>query len=115
MKKICFCVFLILLIYRSIGYAGVEETWQTDGVFNGRFIVYSLIEKNGGEKGEEIANYYLMGIFHAIQEMYPKFLETKYPKATPGDIVEAIKQYYQNNPLQRDKKIIDVILEGYKS
>ena len=47
-----------------------------------------------------------------VQYTNPKFFNKKYPNCTKGDIDEAIKTYYRNNPKEKYRPIVEVFILG---
>ncbi len=91
-----------------------SHLWDAQGHYNGRFIVESMIEKKGGDISEQIAGTYIYGVLDTIRVLAPDFFASTYANTTKGDIVDAVKLYYKNNPTQRHRSVIDVMMSGCK-
>ncbi|MFC1480213.1 hypothetical protein ACFL5Y_02050 [Candidatus Omnitrophota bacterium] len=109
MKKILsmlmvFVVVIFVLMGAPETYAGDYDHWYTDGAVNGHFIAE---DKEGSESA-----WYMAGIIQMAYRMYPAVMQKVYPEATIRDVMEAIRNYYQVNPTQRDRRVIDVLLSG---
>jgi hypothetical protein len=115
MKKVCIalCCAALLLSSLSAGYCEVDTI--TDGQQNGRYIIL-LTESKENFKGYSIAMNYCIGLIDAIKVMRgQEMLSELYgPRTTTGEIFEAVRLYYQNNPTQRNRSVIDVLLSGAK-
>jgi len=104
-KKVILAIILILSV--STTYATDEsEEWFTNGYPNGRWI--DAMEGSGGDSS--VVDGYFMGALDAIGDELSKL----YPKMAKVYIVEAVKLFYEQNPTQKHRTIINVILSGCK-
>jgi len=105
MKKLILCALIIFVAFSSVGYADEYDYLKTDGVLNGKALL---------EQPPTTASAYVLGLMDGISSTNPGFWTRVYPNMTNGDIVSAVKKYYKNNPRQRHRSIIDVVLSGAK-
>lgn len=115
MKKvfITLCCVVLLLSSVSAGYCETDET--TEGKLNGRWLTRRT-QSTANFKGDELARHYCYGLMAAIMVMRgEEMIIGLYGSNTNGEeIFEAICLYYQNNPTQRSRSVIDVLLSGAK-
>ena len=114
-QKFLLFIFLFWIVAFVNGYAADSETYSDyQGKINGRLIIENMVEKNQGDIGNLAARTYMFGVMDAIGTLDGKFFAQTYPNSTKADIVEAVKLYYQNNPTQRHRAVVDVILSDCK-
>jgi hypothetical protein len=112
MKKILLIVFLVFIISGNCFANPVASQMAanafTEGRVNGRLIL--IDEEFDGHS----AFYYIVGVVDGLYFARPKWYAETYPGTTKSDIYEAVKKYYEDNPLERSRPIIEVILAGCK-
>lgn len=115
-RRVLLFIFLFLMVGFGNGYGENETAHYLDneGRQNGRIVAENMIEKTKGDMGVVAVRAYVFGAMDAIGTLEPQFFLQTYPNATKDDILEAVKLYYQNNPTQRHRAIVDVILSGCK-
>lgn len=116
MKKISIllCCVMLLLSLIPAGYCD-NENWKTKTWFNGHFIIDSI--KNGkSSTSYSNAMYYCFGLIDAMKaiDINSKLPELYGENTNETEIFEAMCRYYQNNPTERHKRAIEVLLSGAK-
>jgi len=111
MKKlfIILCCIALIMSSSSIGYC---DSWLTDDLYNGHFIV-DCFEKGAGSREWEAAYNYFMGVFQTIvyTKQSKKYVGAVYSKYTAGAIALVdVYNYYKNNPTQLSKPVIRVLM-----
>lgn len=96
-------VFAFMIAAQSI-FCG--EFDQTNGLPNGRVF--------DDEKLVRDSEIYTQGCIDTLSSLNPKKMKEIYPNCTNKDIVYAVRLYYEKNPTQRSKPIIQVLAEGCK-
>jgi hypothetical protein len=102
-KVIAVLVFMIMMAAQSV-FCGEYD--QTNGLPNGR-----VFQDEELVRDSEI---YAQGCIDTLSSLNPKKMKEIYPGCTNKDIVDAVKVYYEKNPTQRSKPIIQVLAEGCK-
>jgi hypothetical protein len=115
MKKVFIALCCVVLLLSSVSAGYCEDDGITDGQQNGRWII-RLTQAKENFKGRDIAMLYCIGLIDAIKIMRGREMlsELYGPSTTTGEMFEAICLYYQNNPTQRSRSVIDVLLSGAK-
>ena len=114
MRSVAALIGLLMLAGFGNGYAEEEATgfFDSQGSPNGDFIVAAMDEKKGGEGGDYGAILYISGVMDAMAAFHPNAWPELYPELTKREIAERVKSYYQDNPSQRHRRVVDVILSG---
>ncbi|MFA5160493.1 MAG: hypothetical protein WC484_08340 [Candidatus Omnitrophota bacterium] len=114
MRRVAALICLLMLAGLGSGYAEEEATgfFDSQGSPNGDFIVAAMDEKKGGDMGAYGAILYVSGVMDAMTAFHPNLWPELYPKLSKGEIAERVKSYYLNNPDQRHRRVVDVILSG---
>ena len=115
-QRVAALICLLLLVGLGSGYAEEESSGLFDqqGSPNGDFIIKAMDVKEGGEAGAYGAILYLSGVVDAMTVFNPGLWPELYPELSKNEIAELVKSYYQNNPSQRHRRVVDVILRGCK-
>ena len=69
-------------------------------------------EKQGGEAGAYGATLYISGVMDALVALRPNLWPELYPDLSKAEIAKLVKAYYLDNPDQRHRRVVDVILSG---
>ena len=111
-KAVTVLLTCVILMVISIGaFAVDEESWRTDNYLNGRWIA----DCQGSKYSKDLVHTYILGVLDAIAKINDGLLIKAYgDKFHTDDIEAAVALYYQNNPLKRDRTIVEVILSGCK-
>ena len=105
-----------LLMLAGLGSGHAEE--KTTGFFdsqgspNGDFLLAALDKEKGGDVGDFGITLYISGVMDSMTAFRPNLWPELYPNLNKGEIVERVKSYYLNNPDQRHRRVVDVILSG---
>ena len=115
-RKIVALICLLTLVGLGSGYAEDEPSgfFDKQGAPNGNFIIAAMDKKEGGDAGNYGATLYISGIIDAMVAFRPNLWPELYPNLAKNEITELVKSYYQNNPSQRHRRVVDVILSGSK-
>ena len=111
MKKVLLAALISLTLCSAV-LAGEFAHQKTGGFNNGRFIT----DERGWEDGKPGTGilYFLFGAMEALNFARPDIMVSLYPNATKKDIIDAVVYYYQSNPTQRHRPVVEVILSGCK-
>ena len=107
-----FCLLMLVGLGRGHAENEISGFFDEQGSPNGKFIIAAMDEKQGGEGGNYGATLYVSGVMDAMVAFHPNLWPELYPNLTKSEIVELVKSYYQNNPDQRHRRVVDVILSG---
>lgn len=108
MKKIIILILVVLLFSISNVFSADDSSVSssiTDGYCNGMFLYDKNIDANYKDG-------YLLGVLNALEYINLDHIRAIYPNATTAEIMDAIKLYYKQNPLKKDRPIVEVILSG---
>ncbi|MFA5167190.1 MAG: hypothetical protein WC530_01520 [Candidatus Omnitrophota bacterium] len=114
MQGIAALICLLMLTGFGSGYAEEEATgfFDSQGSPNGDFILAALDKEKGGDVGDFGITLYVSGVVDAMTAFHPNLWPELYPKLSKGEIAQRVKSYYENNPSQRHRRVVDVILSG---
>jgi hypothetical protein len=115
-RRVAALICLLMLAGLGHGYAEDEASGLFDkqGSPNGNFIVAAMDQKQGGDAGDYGATLYISGVIDAMSVFHSNLWPELYPNLSKGEIAGLVKSYYLNNPSQRHRRVVDVILSGSK-
>ena len=111
-------VAALICLFALAGFGSGHAENEVSGFFdeqgspNGHFIIAAMVEKKGEEAGDYGAILYISGVLDAMTVYRPNLWPELYPDLSKEEIAEHLKSYYQNNPSQRHRRVVDVILSG---
>ena len=113
-QKMAVLIGLGILVGLGRGFAEelASGLFDSQGSPNGEYIMKAMDEKEGGEAGAYGAILYVSGVMDAMTVFKPSLWPELYPELTKQEIAERVKAYYQENPSQRHRRVVDVILSG---
>ena len=106
-------MFVCLFVFSMIVHA--EDVCRTDGHPNGRWVLEHQKEHySSGRVGKVeriIDNLRLLAFIEGALEARAQYDSNPlYDDATLGDVKDMLVRYYRNNPMQRHRPAVDVIL-----
>ena len=108
MKKIALVFIFISLVVTQCALSYEANDYFTDQMLNGRAFIDE--DQNKTNMAFDYTNGCIDTLLYTNSE---KILE-HYPNIGKGDIINAVKLYYQNNPDQNHIPILKVLLSGAK-
>lgn len=116
MQRVAVLMGLGILVGLGSGFAEEPPSGLFDqqGSPNGEYIMKAMDEKEGGLAGAYGAILYVSGVVDAMTVFRPNLWPELYPELTKQEIAERVKSYYQENPSQRHRRVVDVLLSGSK-
>jgi len=114
MQRVATLICLLMLVGLGSGYAEEKPTgfFDSQGSPNGDFIIAALDKEKGGDVGDFGITLYVSGVMDSMTAFRPNLWPELYPNLNKGEIMERVKSYYLNNPDQRHRRVVDVILSG---
>ena len=111
--KICISFIFVIVIMAAVSsvYAQTDQKIAgafTEMMYNGR--VFYINNKNIEKYGEQ----YTYGCIDTLFYLNPGQMAILYPKGTRRDMTEQLKAYYRDNPDNRARPIIEVLMNGCK-
>ncbi|MFH1552250.1 MAG: hypothetical protein ABID83_01235 [Candidatus Omnitrophota bacterium] len=104
MKKISILVMVAVLFFGSPSlHAQDQKHMFTGSLLNGHYIT---------EAPDTPADSFIQGVIDGIGKMAPGQLSKIYPGYNRGDVVQAVKAYYRDNPAEKNRPVADVLLSG---
>jgi len=113
MKKIFILALMIILLVSGNVYANQFDSMLTTSRFNGRAVKYYL-ENDVDGIGKTVIESYILGVVSTIAGLHNEHYNKLYPNIIYDDVINKVILFYQNNPNQRYKSILEVVLTGCK-
>ncbi|MCX5715442.1 MAG: hypothetical protein NTV07_00975 [Candidatus Omnitrophica bacterium] len=118
MKKYSLAIIsIVFILVASYVYCEEENPRITNGYYNGRYVmrIYEETNKTRSQTIELMVNDYILGLIDGMRSGGPNNKASElYPNCTNGDVIDAVKLYYKNNPTQRNRPVVDVLMSGCK-
>ena len=111
MKKLI--LFTLIIVFFSTPIAFCQENDDVVGKQEAdwRFI---LDKKTTESFRETYRGAYIMGVIDCVYRLDPDRMGKFYKGKTTGQIKEEVVKFYKDNPSQRRRPIVDVVLAGCK-
>lgn len=100
-------IIAVLLLSCASVYGENIDYMFTDDAPNGRFITDENMNQN-------LKDMYLGGMLDMLIAVRPDIVNSFYPKCNRRDVIDAVIKYYQDNPTQRNRSVVEVVLSGCK-
>ncbi|MDP8252945.1 MAG: hypothetical protein P9X27_00895 [Candidatus Kaelpia aquatica] len=113
MKKIT-VVLLLTIIFSWVTFSHADEydDVYTDGYMNGKTFDYETDDWEGDEWAYE-NDIYMYGVIDALFWTNYDYMKRTYRDDDENqEMLDMIRRYYRNNPSQKDKPIVKLILNG---
>ena len=106
MKKIA--VFVCLIVFLVGILSSYAKTKDQSAMFTGSHLNGIYMAKSPDTASDS----YIQGVIDGVGKTSPGKLAEIYPGYNRGDVVNAVRDYYRNNPSKIKRPVVDVLLSG---
>ncbi|OGW82069.1 MAG: hypothetical protein A3G33_04800 [Omnitrophica bacterium RIFCSPLOWO2_12_FULL_44_17] len=117
MRKVFLIVMVFLAGFVAVNFAADETKPSSPEQVKSQalWVAQVLSSKNSTSEERALALTYVDHVMGSIEGYRPDLFKKLYPNQSRLDIIQNVISFYQNNPLERHRKVADVLLNGAKA